>query len=66
MDLSKAKKIQYHKSMANNENTIVNVIYDEDENGTKKISCVPIDNDNTDYQAILKWVAEGNTIEEAD
>ena len=36
--------------------------------------CVPIAEDNTDYQAILKWVAEvdengeskGNTIEEAD
>jgi hypothetical protein len=28
--------------------------------------CVPHAEDNTDYQAILKWVAEGNTIEEAD
>ena len=27
---------------------------------------VPISNDNTDYQAILAWVADGNTIEEAD
>ena len=27
---------------------------------------VPIDNENTHYQAILQWVAEGNTIEEAD
>ena len=27
---------------------------------------VPIDPDNTDYQAILEWVAEGNTIEDAD
>ena len=27
---------------------------------------VPIAEDNTDYQAILKWVAEGNTIQEAD
>jgi hypothetical protein len=30
------------------------------------ISTVPIDERNTDYQAILKWVAEGNTIQEAD
>ena len=30
------------------------------------ILSVPIDEDNTDYQEILKWVAEGNTIEEAD
>jgi hypothetical protein len=27
---------------------------------------VPMDNDNTDYQAILKWVEDSNTIEEAD
>lgn len=27
---------------------------------------VPMENDNLDYQAILKWVAEGNTIAEAD
>tara|TARA_Y100000389_G_scaffold200973_1_gene242589 strand:+ start:1040 stop:1216 length:177 start_codon:yes stop_codon:yes gene_type:complete len=27
---------------------------------------VPIKEDNTDYQAIQKWVAEGNTIQEAD
>ena len=30
------------------------------------ISSVPLDEDNTDYQNILKWVADGNTIEEAD
>ena len=27
---------------------------------------VPHDTANTDYQEILKWVAEGNTIQEAD
>ena len=27
---------------------------------------IPKDLANTDYQAILEWVAEGNTIEEAD
>ena len=27
---------------------------------------VPISEDNAHYQAILEWVAEGNTIEEAD
>ena len=30
------------------------------------ISSVPLDEANTDYQNILKWVAEGNVIEEAD
>ena len=27
---------------------------------------VPKDEANTDYQTILQWVADGNTIEEAD
>ena len=27
---------------------------------------VPINTDNADYQAILEWVADGNTIAEAD
>ena len=27
---------------------------------------VPLVTDNTDYQEILEWVAEGNVIEEAD
>ena len=27
---------------------------------------VPVSTNNTDYQAILEWVAEGNTIEAAD
>jgi hypothetical protein len=31
-----------------------------------KIHHVPLDEANTDYQAILKWVEEGNTIQEAD
>ena len=30
-----------------------------------KIS-VPLDKANKDYQAILEWVADGNTIQEAD
>jgi len=28
--------------------------------------CVPLDEDNTDYQSILAWVEDGNTIAEAD
>jgi len=31
----------------------------------KKFS-VPLDEANSDYQTIQEWVAEGNTIEEAD
>ena len=42
----------------------VNVTYPE---GSKiKQMSVPINEENTDYQNILQWVADGNTIEEAD
>jgi hypothetical protein len=27
---------------------------------------IPFDSDNTDYQAYLKWIAEGNTPQPAD
>lgn len=29
-------------------------------------ACIPFDPDNTDYQAYLKWVEEGNTPESAE
>ena len=29
-------------------------------------ACIPFDLDNTDYQAYLKWIEEGNTPEAAD
>ena len=34
--------------------------------GNNKYKHVRIDPNSEDYQAILEWVAEGNTIEEAD
>jgi hypothetical protein len=38
-------------------------------NGVRRLSdmaSIPFDPDNTDYQAYLKWVAEGNTPTPAD
>ena len=30
------------------------------------ISCIPFDEENTDYKEYLEWVSEGNTAEAAD
>jgi hypothetical protein len=46
-------------------------VYDEGNGGIKALIdgeelSVPLDPANRHYQAILEWVAEGNTIQEAD
>jgi len=42
------------------------VSYQVTQQDSNLILSVPLDPANTDYQAIQEWVAEGNTIEEAD
>jgi len=42
----------------------INVMIKATIDGTEMF--VPIDSDNRHYQAIQEWVAEGNTIAEAD
>jgi len=56
MNITKAK---YFKNI-DEKNVSVNVTIDGQD------MSVPIDTDNRHYQAIQEWVAEGNTIEEAD
>ncbi len=50
---------QYGQNI-NKENEIVRATIDGVE------MCIPLDPDNRHWQAIQKWVVEGNTIEEAD
>jgi hypothetical protein len=53
---------KYLKDVTNDTNTNGILVTD----GTSNKIVVPIDPANTDYAAILEWVAEGNTIQDAD
>jgi hypothetical protein len=57
--------VKYFKDPVTNENSSVTVIYPAI-SGISKAMSIPMNEDNTDYQNILAWVAEGNTIQEAD
>ena len=57
------QKVQKLKLPNGEENTMT-LLVTEKKYGT--ITAIPKTEDNTDYQEILKWVADGNTIEEAD
>ena len=57
MNITSAK---YTKDNMSGENGSINIVIDG-----QTIS-VPLDSANRHYQAIQKWVAEGNTIEDAD
>ena len=58
MNIKSAKKTN---DQFGNEANILYVVTEED-----VITFVPTDPANTDYQAILEWVEDGNTIEDAD
>ena len=59
MDSPTISSAQYVTDMDGNNVTVKATI-----NGTECF--VPMSNGNTDYQAILAWVADGNTIQDAD
>jgi hypothetical protein len=56
--------IKYNK--IDGENVSIQIRYPTNEDGSGLCYSVPLVEGNTDYQNIMKWVAEGNTIEEAD
>ena len=58
----KIKSVKIDKDFMTNNFNNVYVLTLED----NKVWYVPKDEENTHYQAILAWVAEGNTIQEAD
>lgn len=53
-------QVKYHKDFKTEENVSINCVIDGVEYS------IPIEPDNRYYQAILEWVADGNTIAEAD
>ena len=58
--------VKYKKNKDSGVVNQVSVTYPADEKGNKWHMSIPMDENNKDYQNILTWVAEGNTIEEAD
>ena len=53
-------KYKLYKDPLSSKVNVVNKVY------TNKILSIPFDEENTDYQEYLEWVAEGNTAEAAD
>lgn len=51
---------QYYTEIGGTDNIGIRAIIDDEQ------VLVPLNNDNRHYQAIQEWVAEGNTIAEAD
>jgi len=45
-----------------NEKTSIQVIYPNNSDGSRKELSIPLKEDNSDYQMVMEWVAEGNTI----
>ena len=58
MNIKSAKYVKHYRVDSNDSITITQ----QDDS----LLSVPLDPANTDYQAILEWVEDGNTIEDAD
>ena len=53
-------KVQY----TDNQKDVVHIVYNND--NSVKITTLVDNTENTDWNNVLEWVAEGNTIQEAD
>ena len=63
MNIKSVKKI--NETNPRDQSTIL-ACYEVKINDDHKLYHAPIDEENTYYIEIMKWVADGNTIEEAD
>ena len=58
IDIKTAKR-KYKVDIDGNSTGVVTCVEITNQDDTKNI--VPVDNDNTDYQIYLEWIADGNT-----
>ena len=56
------KSVRWVKDLIDTNINLYMILISKDD----KTFSVPLDPDNTDYQVIQEWVAEGNTIEAAE
>ncbi len=61
MDIQSAQYVQDE----NGQNSCIKLVFNSMPNNVPYL-LVPLSNDNRHYQAIQEWVAEGNTIQEAE
>ena len=55
-----------YKLIKNFEGVVDSVKIQEGDSEPYKLTIIPFDENNTEYQAYLAWVAEGNTAEAAE
>ncbi len=58
--------LRYNQFITGTNDSVI-ITYPANENGVSKTVCVPIDENNADYAAILEWAKEdSNEIDAAD